>query len=405
MNKPHSNSFCSRPFTSFYVSTSGRIQFCCANNSIEIPPDTNIIETDLYALWNSNYFQTIRRKLLENQIPAGCERQCFSVKLQSGYVDRSPRKNLLQHNQHRLSIGNTKLDAYNTFNASMSLSSITFIELWFSNKCNLQCRTCNPSCSDQLFAQWKHIPHVDQSLTNYSYDWTQYSQAWSNLLNFVGKIFEDNPCHKIEFVLSGGEPMINENVYKFFDTMIARGFAGNITLRFNTNLTVLPSKMINFWSNFYKIVLLISCDGIGSLNEYIRYPSKWDKIISNLTLVKQLAFNNVELHFNITVQNYNIFDVESIVNWCKQYSHHVNLSILTRPKFLSIRSLPNHVKLLVSHDLKASKNLDVNKVLLHMLNEDWSDEFYKFIDYTKHIDATRKQNISVIRPELQQYFN
>ena len=60
------------------------------------------------------------------------------------------------------------------------------------------------------------------------------------------------------------------------------GFAGGIDLSYNTNITLLPQGVAELWPQFKSVSLSCSIDGYGSLNEYIRRPSRWRDVDRHL---------------------------------------------------------------------------------------------------------------------------
>ena len=202
--------------------------------------------------------------------------------------------------------------------------------------------------------------------------------------------------------------MIAEGMYKFFDLLLEKNLAKNITISYNTNLTVLPTKLINYWSSFNKIRLNISCDGYEKVNDYIRYPSKWDKLMSNLDILKNIEGVNLDWSFVTTLQIYNITNILTLDNWVQKQGKNLHINDFVYPTYLSIRALPLELKLLVGDKWKKQNGdkLDSKwlKTIIYMFSEDQSSEFSKFIDFTKHLDNKRNQNVLDIFPELEKYW-
>lgn len=288
----------------------------------------------------------------------------------------------------------------------MSFEPIISIELSFSNKCNLKCRMCSPKFSDQLYDEWENIPHVAKVDYTIIPDWTESIDAWNNIFNFLEEIIKNNPNQIVNFILSGGEPLINEGMYRFFDLVLDKGFCKNIAISYNTNLTVLPKKLIDYWHNFKSIKLSISCDGYDKVNEYIRYPSKWSKLLSNLDILKSINNPNLTWNFIATAQIYNISNLIDLDNWVTETGKKLYIYELVFPTYLSIRALPMDIKLSI---IDSWKNQNINRdwlrnIIIYMLSKDQSLEFSKFIDFTKHLDNKRNQNVLDIFPELEKYW-
>lgn len=432
-NRNESKTFCTRPFTSLYVGVDGKFKFCCVDNWYQgadeaIPSNLHITTTNLLELWNSPQYRLIRLKLLNELQPKICMK-CF----------HGPNDGVI-HGARR-PVDSQLGSNYNNFKDIMGLESITFIELWFENKCNLKCRMCNPYNSDQLIAEWngmiasneymksKHNPFTDVDIENLTKrNWTENPAAWDNLAEFLNEIFVNNPQQVITLIMSGGEPMLCDGMYKLLDYCVSKNFAQNIKLCYKTNLTVLPSKMLSYWRVFKKINLQISVEGHEKTHEYIRYPAKWSKLLSNLEILRTL--NNVDVYISPTIQAYNVLTITELYKWCletpfknafanKEYDHltfPAPSDPLFGPKILSVRVLPKDLKILAATRLmefhskyKHKMNLEKKQaefvwLVKYMLSEDWSHHFADFVSYTKHVDKTRNQNILEIIPELKPYW-
>jgi len=444
MNKfLQSSVFCSRPFTSLYIATDGTFRFCCVetHSTLEsISLKQNITNTDLSELWNSFTYANFRSKFLNEIKPEACS-NCFKLPQKScdgkHYQSKVARRFFDRH----LGID------FENYDTNMDLSSITFIELWFSNKCNLKCRMCNPKHTNQLVDEWNdifqsnrgmqelHPPLNDQEKEKLKkINWDDDERSWINLSNFMKKIYDNNPNQIITFVLSGGEPMICEGMYKFFDLAIEKGFSNNISLNYNTNLTILPNKMIEYWKHFRVINLIISIDGYEHVNDYIRYSSKWNKIVSNIDYANELSNQiNIRAQIRPTIQAYNILSITELYKWMlnksfnnypthgKKYDHILFAQLndpLTSPEIFFIQVLPKKLKDIAAKRLlfflEKNKNnyyiMNTNiyqsgiDLIKYLYSKDKTYLFTKFIETTKYFDKKRNQNILSIMPELKELY-
>lgn len=115
--------------------------------------------------------------------------------------------------------------------------------------------------------------------------------------------------------MSAGEPLLIEEHYRLLERLIETGQAPKIELEYNSNLTVLPQKALRLWPNFKKISMGVSIDGPPRVNDYIRYPSKFDQVISNM---KKLEANcpNAKVWFTVTVMAYNVYYFDELLEFC-----------------------------------------------------------------------------------------
>ena len=71
--------------------------------------------------------------------------------------------------------------------------------------------------------------------------------------------------HLIEVYFAGGEPFVQDGHYKLLEYLIDNGYAKNISLSYNTNLSYDKYKkydLQDLWENFKKVDLWPSCEGM-----------------------------------------------------------------------------------------------------------------------------------------------
>ena len=271
---------------------------------------------------------------------------------------------------------------------------------------------CNPYSSQKWVKEWNQVAHTAELTPNFSLpdkeikrletiDWPDREETWKNLEPIIENLEE--------IYLTGGEPFLSLKQNDFLNQLIKRGLSKKITLKYNTNLTLLPQKLIDLWPFFKKVFLNVSIDGLGPLDEYIRHPTKWDIVEENLKNLKKISDQqtNIVLGVHVTVQMYNILKLNEIWDYFEN-DHKIEpyLNILNHPKNLNIRTLPEELKVVVENKLKKYKtNKNLMGVVSYMNREDWSGEYFQqFVSYTKKLDSLRKQNFLDIEPELTRYW-
>tara|TARA_Y100001938_G_C8100060_1_gene441029 strand:- start:7396 stop:8523 length:1128 start_codon:yes stop_codon:yes gene_type:complete len=372
LKKIYPNNFCILPWMHLATNSSGNYRVCCnstpGKNFILKHDGTpyKVYKDDIKEVWNSETYQKIRKQFLNNERPEMCER-CFREE-DSGL--RSAR------------------NAWNEqwmFEYQKTVSpdlNITYVDLRLGNLCNLKCIMCNPYASNQWVKDWELIENwndPNEKIRLSKMDWPNDPSTWKNLipiLNTVKMIY-----------LTGGEPTLAVEQYKLFDICIDKGLAKNITLKYNSNLTNIPRKMIEYWKHFKKIKMNASIDGIGKINDYIRYPSNWKNIEKQL---KSFIDMNVSLQVHTTVQIHNIMHLPEIFNYFDQYNIDPYLNILNHPDYLNVRVLPYEQKLKVKKILEPYIHKPKVEGLLKYIDEDWSHLYDKFIEKTKILDEIRK---------------
>lgn len=382
-------------------STSGSLRPCChCNHGKSFIKDEKgrvyrIYGEDLKKAWHSPVYRKIRQKLLNNEKPEECK-YCFQ-KESAGLI--SPRQ---RANKHWM------------FEYQQSVTppfKIRYLDIRLGNQCNLRCRMCDPYSSHQWIKEYKKMKQENSFVFPELNEFDgKMNMNWPEKMDFK-KLFK-NISHVEEIYFAGGEPLLIKKHYDLLDKLIDENYSSKIVLNYNTNITKLSDQILNYWKHFKLVKLSISIDGIQDLNNYIRYPSKWNLIEKNISKAESISKGetvNLEMNFTYTVQMYNILYTDEFLKWFKKRSYlplQLSLSILNDPKFLNIKVLPKVLKKRVEEKLLPFKDeFPVLSLISYMNKEDWSQYLSLFFKYSDFLDRSRNQKMSKILPELESYRN
>ena len=315
---------------------------------------------------------------------------------------------------------------------------LVYYDLRLGNHCNLKCRMCGPTDSDAWYSDhvkvwggasfkdsYKQVELLQKKngayyTKNQDYDWHSSSSFWRQVKSNARNIKQ---LHTV-----GGEPFLIEKHWELLQSIIDSETANQAVIEYNTNLTVIPKKMIELWKRFKLIHIGVSLDGKGELNNYIRHPSRFENIEENLDQLYQ-SFNNLLIWINTTVQVYNIFHLTDLIQWrLNKYSSNINennvinFHALHNPRFLNVKILPQSYKRKVEEKfnqflsslkenlqgysqesakkISFSLNKSLQSYICYMNSEDWSHLIPKFWRYTKKLDEMRNQTLQRAAPEL-----
>lgn len=389
-----SATFCVMPWNSIATNASGNYRVCCnstpGKNFIKTKDqkDAKIFRVKPSEIWNSETYKTIRQQMLDGVQPDMCER-CFK---EEAAGIKSARQNW-----------NDKwYDEEKGYGIKSNLD-IEYIDLRLGNLCNLKCRMCNPYASNQWIDEWntvvttaKLVPDFPLTLEETdrlkNMTWPEDPRTWESIIEIADSIEE--------IYLTGGEPTLDIEQYKLFDILIRKGLSKKIKLKYNTNLTNIPKKMIDYWSHFKTVQLNASIDAYGALNRYIRYPTGWTSVEKNIE--KFLSMPNVTVQIHCTVQMYNILNLKELFDWIKsKTSLTPYLNILNHPVCLNIQTLPPDLKKLAEKRLKDYIEWPkVKETIAYMNSADTSNRMNEFDKYTATLDKLRNENITTHVPEL-----
>jgi MoaA/NifB/PqqE/SkfB family radical SAM enzyme len=212
-------------------------------------------------------------------------------------------------------------------------------DIKLGSHCNLKCRMCEPTTSTALMMEAISQGWEDKDAG------LAYSKATGDLLkypNFFNELKSVIPYAEEVYFL-GGEPTLIESHLSLLDFAIENGAAKNMTVRWSTNLSFFDDRFISRAAHFKKVVIDCSIDGYAEVNEYIRPPSKWEKTNATIDQIKE-KLPNAFIKDVCTVQIYNIFEIEKLVEWCTQKKVSLGLNFLDFPNHLSVQILPQKIK-------------------------------------------------------------
>ena len=383
-----SETFCILPWMHMATNASGNLRVCCnstpGKNYVTRPNGRpyKISDPDAADYWNSPVLTNIREQFLAGERPEMCER-CFREE-DAGIRSARQSWNSSWYQEQDYSV--------------TAEPHIKYFDIRLGNLCNLKCRMCNPFASNQWIDEWSLVERalpVEEATRLKKMNWFEGDQTWDNIFEYAEYIEE--------IYLTGGEPTLAISQYRLFDRLIEAGLARKIRLKYNTNMTNIPQKMVDYWQHFKRIKINASIDALGDLNRYIRYPTAWSSVEKNLKVFKEMRDEDrCNLQVHVTVQVYNVLYLDKLFDYLYELGiTDIYLNILNHPRYLNIRCLPEQLKNQANDTLCKYKHINkVQGVIDYMYAEDWSEYIPELIDYTCKLDQSRKQDCIEAAPEI-----
>lgn len=408
----HGKHFCVLPWVHFHSWPDGRVMPCCVADSnmpvADIKNDESIIQ-----MMNSEDFKKIREKMLVDEPVAACKR-CYDLELMGTWTMRQ------SHNKRR-GLEYVDMIAKNTENdGTLSEFQMKYMDLRFSNMCNMKCRSCGPGCSS-LWSQ----EFVDERGVDVYEEYFKTRKIVINSAEEMGFMNKLKPYLKdvLEVYFAGGEIIITPEHYECLDYWIDNGLTDQVELTYTTNFSSLKYKdkdLIGYWKKFPQLKVWASLDASGDVAEAIRKGTDWDRIVKNIkTLREQVP--HAQFQITPTISIWNIFDFHIFFDYMvsegliddKTSSPRFNLA--TNPWYANIMILPVPVKnrlteiyLKYSHkyeginqDIANGFRMIVNNLQVGNENKGGILEFKKFND---ELDEFRNEKLTDIIPELQEVY-
>lgn len=239
---------------------------------------------------------------------------------------------------------------------------------------------------------------------------------WYNSEEFLNGELLRNPETLRTLRIIGGEPLLIKETRWLMRRLIDLGAAKNIQIWISTNATHVDDDWFDIFAQFRQIGIVLSLDGFGAMNDYIRYPSDWSVIDGNIR--KFAAQPKISLSTNMTVQAYNLLNVAEMYSYCDDVGIIFGYHTLQTPHHLTINSVPDAIRLVAQKRIRdyaanlkpklRSRNnpqilLDLAKTMDgYRFDPKAQENFYKF---TAQMDKSRGQSLEKAVPELWRMLN
>lgn len=396
------DSFCILPFVQVAGKTSGTYRLCCTSPNSDIKPHKTMGKDSISDVWNSSYYKEVRMKMLRGEKVDHCD-ICYKTEAAGSESRREHHNKVWMDHLGEKEINKIKEEVEKSSgeNNSRPLS----FDLRLGNLCNLKCRMCNSMTSTSFAGEWERIRNEGHDLTRFKgvddlhtnskklSNWFQSEEFWDDIdkeLDTIKRLY-----------LTGGEPTLIKRNNDFLLNLIEKkNFDVEVIL--NTNITMLNDDFLSNLEKFNNVSLSMSIDGIGKVNDYIRYPSKWQDIEKNIDAIFK---RNINIVITYTLSAYNFFDLKNFMTWLLNFAFeklsYVDWNILDEPEFLAISTIPFKVRSSYIKEL----NLYLNKIETKenevfitslknifplLLVKDSSETHMKtFLKYTKIMDKIR----------------
>jgi len=444
-NKTGTPTFCVLPWIHMATRPNGDMRLCCNANSSGAGIDHEIglvkmehgrpanfgKETPMEA-WNNEYMKSVRKTIMEGNIPASC-RKCFDEE-SKGVVSK------------RLWEAGTWLEEDIDFKELLEQTSedgtvpenLYYLDLRLGHTCNLKCIMCSPHDSSQWVADHKKVyPQFQHEELKKQMNWgrKEFNNFWHENPEFWKDIYAQIPNLK-QVYFAGGEPLMIKEHKLFLEEIIRQGYADKILVRYNSNGLLVDEDIIELWKKFRRVKFAVSVDAVGERNHYIRFPTDWDKLVSNLHMLDNTP-SNIHVSLATAIQILNIKHLPELAKWKIQqgfkkinFENNIggiqagggifNMHLLYIPTFLSIKCLPekdkqevreifSHFELWLHENYRQDKDYwEVNPygwkrwqaVLDFMDSEDHTFLLPAFKEYIERMDKQRNVDFKTEFPEL-----
>ena len=393
----NSKHFCMMPWTHMHLWPAGTTYPCCMSDP-EFPIG-NTQEQSLQEIWNGEELRNIRMNMLQDKPSKEC-RRCYELEENGMSTLRTG------------SIGNyahhwDKVEATSD-DGSAGDVNMAYMDIRFSNLCNLKCRSCGPQFSSSWFEDHKAI----YGKLNHP----KILQVRDEMKSFMDEL--DPLLESVERVYwAGGEPLITKEHYNILDKWIAMD-KRDVSMDYTTNFTQMYYKKktaFDYWNKFENVRVAASLDANHARGEYLRKNMVWSEVVQNRrTMIEQCP--HVYFELTPTVSVYNVLNLPDFhKEWIEEgllEPSNILINILLDPTYMRLSILPPWIKSKVAeryHEhiayLKQFDNIAgvINdyESILNFMEKERTDEIKMFKFKTQRIDTLRQENLLDVFPELE----
>ena len=313
---------CAIPWKEVYLAPGGDYSLCCKEDQTLTTKFTATITT-LHDHWNGQYLDNVRQRFISGDAMPECQ-QCWSDE-DSGKLSYRQRRNLRYFNQQELDQDQL-----------IKIDNPAGIMISTGNQCQLRCVSCNPVYSRSIIKDYKKLNWSMNFKSRAAAD--VFSQELST--EVIDQIKQITPT--LSYLhLTGGEPTLNRPLWEYVDWVIQNNYAKNIDILLVTNGVNVRPHIIAMLTKFRRVWINISTDGVGALEEYVRWPTNWSKKLDFIKTSQQ-TFPDTSLH--TVAHALNICGIPDLVRWSRSQGIKHSIECLHYPNELSVEHLPDMLK-------------------------------------------------------------
>lgn len=369
----------------------------------------NITQSTIADSRNSQAWRQMRQDFIQGKFHTIAD--CSSCSYNERVGVTSPRQQNNKFWSERLGIDIVK-EVQTIVNNDYMVKDIITLDYYPSNYCNYSCVMCAGGASSQR-----------QSFE------VKFLQSNERIqLNSTNSDFYDL-LDRVEIInFTGGETVLQKQVYDVIDHLIACGRSQEVCITLLTNASSYPHGLIEKFKQFKEVIYNVSIDGTGEVIEYQRRGCDWNTVEKN-------SLELLHHEFIVTVINYvltgiNVFSAMDFIDWCynnnigpkNEYDlqkSYINISPVFRVDYMGQSCLPPELREVALKRLEQGiidyTNIDtvlsryyvniINRIVNTILETPYSPESLdRFIKHIRIENQASKKPLHEVVPEWRPYF-
>ncbi len=265
---------CYAPFVHCVLTTEGYMRPCCLNYNNELGRFGE--GKGFWDLWRGAAMEQFRDAMKNNDLSMGCEKCAYYLEV-GDYDTDFPR-------------------AYDHLNPNDYMAGPQKMELWLSNKCNYKCVMCHGLTSSRIRSDWDKLPPLPDIYSD--------PKFWEDMKDVI-------PGLK-EILFAGGEPLMIDHVFRFWDMMVEQKAEALVIV--TTNGSIYKDSLEEYFQklNFGCVNMSFLAATKKTLEE-IQIGAKFENVIENLDkFVAAGRKYSFDVAFSVACMNQNAMELPDI---------------------------------------------------------------------------------------------
>lgn len=375
------------------------------------------IENNPSALHNSSFKKTQRAMMQKGDRPNECD-YCWKIEdLDKDYFS----------DRHYKTADYWAWDRFDEIANSNPCDDVypSYLEVSFSNACNLKCSYCSPEISSKWLEEINQHGPYPITESNQDIEWYKkvgrypYKHSDDNpYVEAFWKWFPEALPHLRVFRITGGEPLMSKDTWRVFE-YIRNNPQPELEIAVNTNLVVEEKLIERFISEVNslkdavkRVDVYTSLESVGAQAEYSRFGLDYDYWIRNIRACLERTESTVSVMTTINILSLSSLPefIELIMQLRCDYNkslevNRIPLSInyLRWPAHLSVKLLPKNIRNDCSQSILKTSEAWLKYYRKHQFArlylEEW-DQIKRFCDYLnidEDLAQKRKNFVGYIR--------
>lgn len=348
-----SKTFCILPWVHLYMNPDAKVYPCCVGTSDTKHPIGDLTKNTVDEVRNGPEAKEIRRALLAGEEVAACQ-NCYTFEKLKGWSSR------IDYTTSREMCQGIDIDKLSP-DGDLSGAPLKFIDIRFSNLCNLECRTCGGVYSSKIA---KYETFQPEELADYTARKLINADNIISISNSRPGIVDELSNHidtLRRWYSAGGEPFLHRENQELLTKLIERE-KFDVQLSFNSNMTTFKYKSFDYidaFSKFDDVEMLCSIDFFGAGLEYIRQNCEAATVFKNLELL--MEHPNIRITVVCVVSIYNVYYICDFIDYMYEKGYIDKIFALHLSYVFGDYHSPSMLPQWAKDELTAKLAIDVNR--------------------------------------------